>query len=133
SSDAAHSGSHSLRIDFAGLDTTRIDGEVKQLVAIRPGHRYRLECYAKSDGLLTPEGPRLAVLDAKSSNEIATSSPVPAGSNEWAMVSCEFVARPDCEAVVIEIRRLPRFSYDDPTRGTVWFDDFALMESGVSK
>jgi len=133
SSDVAHSGSRSLRIDFAGLDTTRIDGEVKQLVSIKPGHRYRLECYVKSDELHTPEGPRLAVLDARSSNEIVTSGPVPAGSSEWTIISSEFLAQPDCEAVFIEIRRLPRFSYDDPTRGTVWFDDFALMESGVSQ
>jgi hypothetical protein len=132
-SDIAHTGSHSLRIDFAGRDTTRIDGEIKQLVPVIPGRHYRLECYTKSDRLLTPEGPRLAVLDARSSNEIATSSAIPAGSNEWAVLSCEFIAPAVCGAVLIEIRRLPRFSYDDPTRGTVWFDDFALTQLEVSK
>jgi len=31
-------------------------------------------------------------------------------------------------AVLISIKRKPKFSYDEPTRGTVWFDDFSLKE-----
>src|SRR5438045_9223265 len=60
-SGIAHSGARSLRIDFAGRDTTRLDEEIKQLVLVKPGVRYRLECFIKTEGLLTPEGPRLAV------------------------------------------------------------------------
>jgi len=126
--EAALTGSHSLRISFTGRDTTRIDGEIKQLVVIRPGQRYRVECNARSERLVTPMGPRLAVLDARSSLEIASSGPVPEGSRDWAPLSCEFIAPDNCEAVFIEIRRLPRYSYDDPTEGTVWLDDFTLTE-----
>jgi tetratricopeptide (TPR) repeat protein len=128
-SDAAHSGGRSLRVDFKGLDTTRIDGEIKQLVAIKAGRHYRLECYARSDNLVTPGGPLVAAVDAGSLRELATSGQVPAGSNDWVLLSCEFVAPEDCEAVLIQIKRIPRFSYDDPTRGTVWFDDFSLIET----
>jgi hypothetical protein len=124
----ARTGSRSLRISFTGRDTTRIDGEIKQLVVIRPGERYRVECNARSERLVTPMGPRLAVLDARSSLEIGSSAPVSGGSSDWAPLSCEFIAPDNCEAVLIEIRRLPRYSYDDPTEGTVWFDDFALTE-----
>jgi tetratricopeptide (TPR) repeat protein len=131
--DIAHTGSHSLRIDFTGRDTTRIDGEIKQLVIVRPGRRYWMQCYARSDNLVTPEGPCVTVLDPRSSREIARSNPVPAGTSDWGPLSCEFIAPNDCEAVLIEIRRLPKFSYDDPTRGTVWCDDFALMELGSFK
>jgi hypothetical protein len=127
--DVVHSGTRSLRIDFTGLDTTRIDGEIKQLVAIKAGRHYRVECYARSDNLVTPSGPRLVVVDAKSMRDIATSNPVLAGSNDWVPLTCEFVAAEDCEAVLIQIKRLPKFSYDDPTRGTVWFDDFSVIES----
>jgi hypothetical protein len=28
---------------------------------------------------------------------------------------------------MIGIKRKPKFSYDDPTRGTVWFDDFSIF------
>ena len=30
--------------------------------------------------------------------------------------------------MVISIKRKPRFSYDEPTRGTVWFDDFSMKQ-----
>ena len=133
SGDIAHSGSHSLRISFAGRDTTRIDGEIKQLVVITPGRRYRVECYSKSDRLATPGAPYLAVLDARTSLEIGASGPAPVGSSDWARLSCEFTAPDNCEAVLIEIRRLPKFSYDDHTEGTMWVDDFALMELGSDK
>jgi hypothetical protein len=133
SGDIAHTGNRSLRISFAGRDTTRIDGEIKQLVVVRPGQHYRVECYARSDRLVTPAGPRLAVLDTRSSREIAASNPVPEGSSDWAPLSCEFIAPDNCQAVLIEIKRLPKYSYDDPTGGTVWFDDFALIELSNNK
>jgi thioredoxin-like negative regulator of GroEL len=133
SSDSCRTGNHSLRIDFAGRDTTRLDGEIKQLVVIRPGQRYRVECYAKRDRLVTPAGPCLAVLDARSSRLIAATSPVPPGSGDWEALSCEFIAPEDSHAVLVEIRRIPEFSYDDPTRGTIWFDDFALIELSGNK
>lgn len=121
-----HSGSHSLKIEFAGRDTTTLDNEVKQLVAVTPGARYVLECYFKTEGFEAPEGPRIVVTDA-SSTWIAASEPVPAGSSDWRRLSLEFVA-PQKGAVVISIKRKPKFSYDEPTRGTVWFDDFSMKQ-----
>jgi hypothetical protein len=126
--DVVHSGNRSLRIDFLGLDTTRIDGDVKQLVPIKGGHHYRVECYARSNNLVTPSGPFLAVTDAGALRDIATSNPIPAGSGDWVLLTCEFTAGENCEAVLIQVKRLPRFSYDDPSRGTVWFDDFSVIE-----
>jgi len=31
-------------------------------------------------------------------------------------------------AAVLSIVRKPAFSYDDPTRGSIWFDDFSITE-----
>lgn len=121
-----HSGSRSLRIEFAGRDTTTLDSEIRQLVAVTPGARYVLECYFRTEDLEAPEGPRIVVTD-DASNWIAASEPVPAGSSDWRRLSLEFVAPQTGKgAVVISIKRKPRFSYDEPTRGTVWFDDFSM-------
>ena len=127
----AHSGSRSLRIEFTGRDTTKLDDEIKQLVAVRPGARYRLECFVKTNNLDSPEGPRVVVSDA-SSNWIAASEPVGSGSSDWKTLAVDFVAPQNAgsgsSAVVLAIKRKPRFSYDEPTRGTVWFDDFSIKE-----
>ena len=122
----AHDGSRSLRIEFTGQDTTKLDNEVKQLVTVRPGARYRLECYFKTNNLDTPEGPRVVVADAASS-WIAASEPIPAGSNDWRVLTVDFIA-PSSSAVTVSIKRKPKFSYDEPTSGTVWFDDFSIKE-----
>jgi tetratricopeptide (TPR) repeat protein len=129
---AAHSGSRSLKIEFAGRDTTQLDNEIKQLVPVRPGVRYTLECYAKTSELETPEGPRVVVANSASPVWIAASEPVSGGSGDWRRLAVDFVAPQSVSggmsAVFVSIKRKPKFSYDEPTRGTVWFDDFSLKE-----
>jgi tetratricopeptide (TPR) repeat protein len=124
-------GLRSLRMLFSGIDTTTIRDQVKQLVALRPGARYRLECYAKSTDLMTPEGPRLAIFNGNSI--LATSEPVAEGTSDWRQLVVNFVAPTDNSPKFISIVRIPKFSYDDPTKGTIWFDDFALTELGNGK
>lgn len=133
SADAARTGTRSLRVDFLGRDTTRLENEVRQLISLRPGARYRLECFARSEQLTTPEGPRIAIVDPKSARVIATSEPVAAGTTDWQRLAFEFVCPPDVQALHVTIRRTPKYSYDDPTRGAVRFDDFTIIEQGGNK
>jgi tetratricopeptide (TPR) repeat protein len=127
-SNISHTGTRSLRIDFTGRDTTRLDGQVKQMTIVRPGVRYRLECYVKTERLETPEGPRIVVTDITSSTELASSHPLAAGSDDWRPVATDFTAPASAHAVIVTIKRIPKFSYDSPTRGTIWLDDFVLTE-----
>jgi hypothetical protein len=128
----ARTGARSLRIEFTGRDTTRLDDEIKQLVAVRPGARYTLECFVRTNGFESPEGPKVVVTDLVSSSWIASSEPVAQGSHDWQRLTVEFVAplssTGEMSAVLVSIKRKPRFSYEEPTRGTVWFDDFSMNE-----
>jgi hypothetical protein len=129
---SAHTGGRSLRIDFAGRDTTRLDSEVKQLVVVNPRTRYRLECYAKAEGLVTSEGPRIVVTAGRSSEWVAWSEPVAAGRSDWQHLVTEFTAPNSADGsavgLYVSIKRKPQFSYDEPTRGRIYFDDFTLSE-----
>lgn len=163
---SAHSGNRSLKINFAGIDTTRLDGEVAQSIVLRLGETYHCTFYAKTDGLVTPEGPKVSISIPGSQWEVA-SSPVAAGSGDWRLISFDFKtpqqSSPSKEAApmhpdrlvqpfprapldrqiggdgdgsvlaVLSIVRRPAFSYDDPTRGNVWFDDFAITEMQTQK
>jgi hypothetical protein len=122
-------GVRSLRILFSGIDTTLLKDQIYQPVVLRPGARYRLQCFAKATDLVTPEGPRLALTGA-GGNPITVSEPVGEGTSNWETLSVDFVAPADQAPKFISIVRIPKFSYDDPTRGTVWFDDFSLTEIG---
>lgn len=128
----ARTGSRSLRIEFTGRDTTRLDDEIKQLVPVRPGARYTLECFVKTNGFESPEGPKVVVTDAASSSWIGGSEPVAQGTRDWQRIAVDFVAPQnstgEMSGVFVSIKRKPRFSYDEPTRGKVWFDDFAVKE-----
>jgi tetratricopeptide (TPR) repeat protein len=125
----AHSGRRSLRVDFLGRDTTRLEKEVSQLILVRAGARYRLSCFVKTRDLVTPEGPEV-VLSHPAASWTASSAPITAGSHDWQPVVFEFVAPAEASALYLQVKRVPRFSYDEPTRGTVWFDDFTLLEIG---
>jgi hypothetical protein len=124
----SHSGSHSLRLDFTGRDTLRLDGEIKQLVVVRPQTRYRLEFYVKAKDFVSPEGPCLMLAHSRSREEIARSAPIAEGSYEWQRLTFEFVAPTEWGGLLLTIKRVPKFSYDEPTRGSLWLDDFTLSE-----
>lgn len=125
-------GARSLRLDFSGRDTTRLDNEIQQLVVVRPRGRYRIECYAKPEGLVTSEGPRIVVTTGRSSEWLASSEPVAAGSSDWQHLATDFTAPDSADGgavgVYVSIKRKPKFSYDEPTRGRIYFDDFTLSE-----
>jgi hypothetical protein len=124
----AHTGSRSLQVDFIGRDTTRLIGEIKQVMAVKPGSRYRLEFFVKADKLQSPEGPRVVLMDDALRNEVAACEPVALGSYDWRKTAVDFSAPEDSGALYIYFKRMPKFSYDHPTSGTVWFDDFTLTE-----
>jgi tetratricopeptide (TPR) repeat protein len=127
---SAHSGERSLKIEFAGRDTTTLGDEIRQLVVVRPGARYRIECYIKSDSLVTPVGPRVVVTD-RGGTWVASSDAVAEGRSDWTRLAFDFVAPSVAEAasaVYVSVKRRPKFSYDNPTKGTVWLDDFTMKE-----
>ena len=129
----AHAGKRSLRINLTGRDTTVLGKELNQTVVVKPGTRYRLECYARTDKLITTESIRVAVTDSASATALAATNPLTAGSSDWQPYTLDFVAPAKSKAVLITIKRTPRFSYDDPSKGSVWLDDFTLREKGQSK
>jgi tetratricopeptide (TPR) repeat protein len=124
----ARTGQRSLKISYNGIDTTTLDNEIRQLVKARPGARYTLTCYVKAERLVTPGGPQVVVTSQGSATPIAASAAIEAGSYDWRILTTDFVAPSNAQALVIAIKQTPQFSYVDPTSGTVWFDDFVLTE-----
>lgn len=120
------SGQKSLRLNFAGRDTTRLMGDIQQMVVLSANRKYRLECYAKAANFVTLEGPRIALLGQK--GIVAVSDPIKSGSTDWQHLLVEFTAPSDSETAQVAIIKVPRLDYEEPTKGTIWFDDFKLTE-----
>jgi tetratricopeptide (TPR) repeat protein len=128
-STVSHSGNRSLKIEFNGLDTTNLDQEAKQLTLVEPGKRYHLECFVKTGGLATTESALLVVSDLMG-KWLTTSNPIREPNSDWMLHSADFDAPASNQPVpvYVSVKRKPKFSYDEPTRGTIWLDDFALTE-----
>lgn len=124
----ARTGQRSLKISYNGADTTSFNNEIRQLLKTRPGAHYNLTCYVKTEKLVTPDGPRVAVIAQDFATPIASSAVIEAGSYDWRLLTMDFVAPSDANVMVIAIKQTPQFSYVEPTSGTVWFDDFVLKE-----
>ena len=128
----AHGGARSLRIDFTRRDPADLAGEVSQLIAVRAGVHYRLECYAKSERLDATPGPRVAVTAVDSASWLAVSKPVGQEADGWQLLIIDFVAPRQASdgesAVYISIKLKSQNDQEVPTEGIVWFDDFAMSQ-----
>lgn len=129
-SSEKHSGTRSLLVDFLGRDTTRLDNEIRHLIAARAGGNYRLDFFVKTEKFTGGENLRVVTSDS-AGKLIAQSEAVSAGTENWKRMSVNFTAPPtsgNSAALFISLKRQPRYSYDAPTRGRIWFDDFAINE-----
>ena len=124
-SDVAHTGTKSLRLDFFGRDTTRLSNEIKQTIVLHAGVRYRLTCFVRTAKFFSPEGPRVTVTTPDGTRLIATSNPIHAEA-DWQPLTLDFNA--SAPVLLVTVQRIPKTSYDEPTQGTLWFDDFTLTE-----
>lgn len=121
---SAHSGRRALRLDFTGRNSTTLTDEIRHPLVVTPGTTYRVECFVRTKDLITPEGPRLAVTTGQS--VVAESAPIADGSSDWQKLSFDFTAPAGVRLLHLTVRRQPKFGYDDPTRGAIWFDDFSI-------
>jgi tetratricopeptide (TPR) repeat protein len=128
----SHSGRNSLRIVFRAptkLETIR----VSQAIVVEPDTRYHFECYARTHDLTTGSPPLITILSAADNALLASSTPLPTGTNDWQRIALDFKTKPKSDGVIVKLSRQP---CDDvkvcPIFGTVWYDDFNLQRSGAA-
>jgi hypothetical protein len=123
----AHNGHGSLRILFRATNTLE-KIQLSQTVIVEPGALYRLECYVRTEDLISVNTPILMVQDAVSSTTVVETVPLPSGTNDWQKVTLEFKTNPKHDGITIGFRRAPCGDGQIcPIFGTVWYDDFSLQ------
>jgi len=121
-----HSGSKSLRIDFAG-DSNPQSSLVSQLILVEPSIRYRINFAARTQDLVTG-GPPLAIVNdaAGEPKHLGQSASLRPGSNDWQVFSFEFTAEPATKAVVLSLQRENCTTSPCPIFGSLWLDSFSI-------
>jgi tetratricopeptide (TPR) repeat protein len=129
----AHSGQRALRLDFAGRDTTKLTDEVRQLLVLEPAITYRFSCYVKTAQFSAPEGPRWVLLNSANNQIVAATNRVNPAQSEWQLLTADFTTPTQSKTFWLALQRIPQFSYDEPTKGTLWFDDCSLQVASLAK
>ena len=122
-----HSGSRSLRIEFAGPPIE--DVAVYEYAPVEPNTAYRLSAFVETREIISASGPRLAVEDSSTKKILATTDEFQ-DSSRWKQSNAEFVTGPDTRLVTIRIVRTPGNLL---IKGTLWLDDIELVPTEVAQ
>ena len=125
----AHSGRNSLKIYFRA--PTKLETiHVSQAIVVEPDTQYHFECYVRTNDLTTGSPPLITIISATDSSVLASSPPLPTGTNDWQRFVLDFKTKPKSDGVILKLSRQP---CDDaqvcPIFGTVWYDDFNLQRT----
>ena len=125
----AHSGLHSMRIVFSAPNKLdRINAA--QTIVVQPNTHYHFECYARTEKLNSATTPVIVIIDPADGTALASSAPLPTGTNDWHKISIDFKTK-NSDGITVTISRLPCSVGDVcPMFGTVWYDDFNLTRGG---
>ncbi|HEX8775510.1 MAG TPA: tetratricopeptide repeat protein [Pyrinomonadaceae bacterium] len=127
------SGNRSLRVLFQAPAQLNFD-TIGQAVLVEPQTSYRLEFYARTTDLKSASTPVIQVQDGADRSVLASSAPLPVGTNEWQSVALNFKTGSKTEAIFIATNRSPCDTGEGaacPIFGIVWYDDFNLQRGAA--
>jgi len=124
-SENAYAGDRAQRL-------TAIKGDTASLIqwtnytTIGAGKRYRLQCLARTQGVIADEGKGLALTGTVVTNPHKTlaelrSKQVLSGDRPWTLLTLEFTAPPEAGRVSLEVKL-------DAEKGTAWIDEAAVIK-----
>jgi tetratricopeptide (TPR) repeat protein len=121
-----HSGRQSMRVAFDG--TSNLDFmHLQQYVPVRRAQSYQFSAYLRTETITTDSGLRFLIYDPFHPAKIQIVTPDLIGTNPWTPVHSEVTTAADTDLLVIVLRRIPSWKFDNKLRGTAWVDDVALV------
>ena len=127
-----HSGKQSMRIVFDG--SSNLDFMYLQYIPVRPRHLYHFSAYLRTDSITTDSGLRFLISDPFHPDKVQLLTPNIVGTNPWTLVNADIMTDSDTDLVVIALRRIPSWKFDNKLSGTAWVDDVELVsEADVPK
>ncbi len=121
----AHEGTRSLMVRFDGKHNLGF-ANVVQFVSVEPQRSYRFLAYARTEGITTDSGPRIAIYDPLDRDALSVQSENLLGTSNWAEQGLAFRSAAKTRLIVIQIVRPPSRKLDNLIAGTLWLDDFSL-------
>jgi len=120
-------GARSLRIDFTGHPAPAVE-LISQLIPAEPSSRYRVSFAAQTIDIVTGGPLTIIAKDAREQKPLGKSVFLPARTDGWRSFSFEFATGPQCNAVVVALRREDCSGYPCPIFGSLNLDSFSLQK-----
>ena len=126
SSEMPHKGTHCLHVHFRGSDNVNYH-HVFQIVPVEPGASYKVEYAQKSRGITTDQGVFLEAYghQCRGLTERGTTL---LGTSPWSREQFQMQVPPECEAVVLRVRRRESLRFDNKIAGDYWLDDVRVVK-----
>ena len=123
--EIVHDGSRSLLVHFDGRHNLEFS-HVMQYVPVEPDTHYRFVAYARSEGITTESGPRIAVYDAYDRAALSMETDSLFGTTSWQEQSLQFRTGPRTRLLVVQVVRSASRKLDNQIGGSLWLDDVSL-------
>jgi tetratricopeptide (TPR) repeat protein len=122
----ARRGNHALQISFGGKENISFQ-HLFQIIPVKPLNLYRLTYGWKSRWITTDKGPFVEIYGYDQKG-LYQKGPMITGTNIWRTETIDFTPPEGCQAVVVRLKRQPSRRFDSKISGTLWLDDFKLVE-----
>jgi tetratricopeptide (TPR) repeat protein len=120
---AGPSGGASLRLEFDGKENLVYEG-VSQRVFLPRGN-YRLDAFARTEGISTDEGVGLRVRDAQANRTLIETSRL-TGTNDWKKLDGRLVVDAAVKLIEVQVVRRQSLRFDSLIGGTAWIAQVSL-------
>jgi len=121
-------GRSSLKVEFAG-ESNLSQPIIFQLVMIAPSADYQLSFSIRTENLVSGGMPLISVIDAGTTQVLASSELFPKETNGWRDYTVDFKTGKSTVAIQIAVRRQLCAAMPCPIFGRLWLDSFSLKET----
>jgi hypothetical protein len=123
-SDAAHTGTSCLRVDFLGQTNVAFD-HISVMAVVEPGV-YRFRAFVKTRDITTDQGVRFRIADALAPARLEVITEGFTLTRDWTVVEQVVRVPPPTPLVTVQLVRQASMKFDNKIRGTAWVDDVTL-------
>lgn len=127
-SDKGKEKSQTMRLHFSGTENLAF-AHLSQIVPLASAKKYNVTGWIKTEKLTTDQRPYLEVVGYQCTIPPAKTEMV-AKSQPWTPFTLTINVPEDCDAVQVQVRRVPSNHLDNLLAGDLWLRDLELQNTG---
>lgn len=120
----ARNGKRSLRFALRGYAKPQFSA-LRQAIAVRPGERYRISFWVRTENLRSGSMPFIEARNAENDQILASSPAFGPGTNDWQQMNIDISVPTSSDGIYLISGREP-CSDECPINGLFWLDDFSI-------